>query len=310
MTPSIAIILVNWNSYALTRDCLLSLQQIRHTDYDILLVDNQSSDGSGLQLKQEFPAIIYLQAPGNLGFSGGNNLAIRYVLEKGYQYTLLLNNDTTVAPDFLEKLTRFLDEHPKVGAVQPLIYCDEPRDAIWNAGSFYIQLLGQPWVKKIVRPLPPEKKKGEPVDWITGCAFMVRTELLKKTGLLAEKMFMYFEDVDLSFRIRREGYALHLVPSAVIWHVGGMSNKQAQKNAEGLVNPVVHYLNTRNRIWIIKKYTPLYFLPMVILFHFFYFTGTIGYFLIRARFKKLSAVLKGIRDGLTEHITYETVQRS
>ncbi len=304
MTPSIAIILVNWNSYALTRDCLLSLQKIRNIDFDVLLVDNQSSDGSGIQLKQEFPAIIYLQASGNLGFSGGNNLAIRYALEKGHRYTLLLNNDTTVAPDFLEKLSRYLDEHPTVGAVQPLIYCNEPREAIWNAGSYYIGLLGQPWVKKIVSPLPREKKKAVPVDWITGCAFMVRTELLKKTGLLAEKMFMYFEDVDLSFRIRQLGYELRIIPAAEIWHVGGMSNKQARKNEEGFVNPVVHYLNTRNRIWIIKKYTPFYFLPTVILFHFFYFTGTIGYFLIRARFKKLRAVLKGIRDGLTEHITY------
>jgi GT2 family glycosyltransferase len=283
---------------------LLSLQKIRNIDFDVLLVDNQSSDGSGIQLKQEFPAIIYLQASGNLGFSGGNNLAIRYALEKGHRYTLLLNNDTTVAPDFLEKLSRFLDEHPTVGAVQPLIYCNEPREAIWNAGSYYIGLLGQPWVKKIVSPLPREKKKAVPVDWITGCAFMVRTELLKKTGLLAEKMFMYFEDVDLSFRIRQLGYELRIIPAAEIWHVGGMSNKQARKNEEGFVNPVVHYLNTRNRIWIIKKYTPFYFLPTVILFHFFYFTGTIGYFLIRARFKKLRAVLKGIRDGLTEHITY------
>lgn len=306
MTPTTAIILVNWNSYTLTRDCLLSLQQIPDADFDVFLVDNQSSDGSGQQLQREFPAIIYLQAPANLGFSGGNNLALRHALEKGYRYTLLLNNDTTVARNFLTHLTQYLDKHPSVGAVQPLIYCDPPRDAIWNAGSYYSKVWGQPLVKKTVQPLTPADEGGYQVDWITGCAFMIRTELLKKTGLLAEKMFMYFEDVDLSFRLRREGFALHLVPEAVIWHVGGMSNKQEQKTAEGIVNPVVHYLNIRNRIWVIKKYSPFYFLPTVILFHLFYFSGIMGYFFIRGRIQKGKAVLKGIRDGLIEHITYET----
>jgi len=108
-----AVILVNWNSYALTRDCILSLQQIPAEQLDILLVDNNSADGSGRELEQAFPDIIYLQAADNLGFTGGNNLAINYVLQKDYTYVLLLNNDTTVAPDFLEKLTHFLDEHKK-----------------------------------------------------------------------------------------------------------------------------------------------------------------------------------------------------
>lgn len=117
-------------------------------------------------------------------------------------------------------------------------------------------------------------------------------------------MFMYFEDVDLSFRLRKLGYELRLVPAAEIWHVGGMSNKQAKKNAEGYINPVVHYLNIRNRIWILKKFTPLYFLPVVVLYHVFYFAGILLYFLLRFRWKKLSAVTRAIRDGLTGNIAY------
>lgn len=299
-----AVILVNWNSYALTRDCILSLQQLPAEQLDILLVDNNSADGSGRQLEQTFPGIIYLQAPDNLGFTGGNNLAINYALQKEYTYVLLLNNDTTVAPNFLEILTHYLDEHPSVGAVQPLIYCEEPSRVIWNAGSYYLNLIGQPLVKK---ELPKEKQTndaGIEVDWITGCAFLVRTDLLKKTGSLSDNMFMYFEDVDLSFRLRKLGYELHLVPAAEIWHVGGMSNKQKTKNEEGYVNPVVHYLNTRNRIWIVKKFTPLYFLPVVVLYHVFYFAGILLYFLLRFRWKKLFAVTRAIRDGLTGNIAY------
>jgi GT2 family glycosyltransferase len=300
-----AVILVNWNSYALTRACLLSLLQIPANQGDVLLVDNQSADGSGRQLQQEFPDIIYIQAEDNLGFTGGNNLAIRYAIDQGYQYILLLNNDTTVAANFLSLLIQHLEQHPTIGAVQPLIYFHEPSDKIWNAGSFYNQWLGHP----IVRTTLPgaQLQTGDPlrVHWITGCAFMIRTEVLKKTGLLSEKMFMYFEDVDLSFRIRQAGFELDLLPSSIIWHVGGMSNKGEKKTNEGIVNPIVHYLNTRNSIWILKKYTPWFCVPTVLLFHLMYFSGILLYFLIRLRWKKAKAVMTAIRDGLTGNITYD-----
>ncbi|MFN5225606.1 MAG: glycosyltransferase family 2 protein [Bacteroidota bacterium] len=300
-----AVILVNWNSYALTRACLLSLLQIPATQRDVILVDNQSADGSGLQLQQEFPDIIYIQAEDNLGFTGGNNVAIRYAIDQGYQYILLLNNDTTVAANFLSLLTQHLEQHPATGAVQPLIYCHEPSDKIWNAGSFYNQWLGNPIVRKTLPGSQLQTNQAARVDWITGCAFMLRTEVLKQTGLLSEKMFMYFEDVDLSFRIRQAGYELELVPGAKIWHVGGMSNKREKKTKEGVVNPIVHYLNTRNKIWILKKYTPWFCLPTVLLFHLFYFSGILLYFLIRLRWNKWKAVLTAIRDGLSGNITYD-----
>jgi GT2 family glycosyltransferase len=299
-----AVILVNWNSYALTRDCLLSLQQVPPDDWDVILVDNQSADGSGRQLEKEFPNLTYLQAPGNLGFAGGNNLALRYAIAKGYQYTLLLNNDTTVAPDFLTHLKYYLDVHPDVGAVQPLIHCAEPPEEIWNAGSYFIHFLGQPVIRK---KISADRKNNQAleVEWITGCAFMVRTDILKKTGLLSEKMFMYFEDVDLSFRIRQQGYSLAMLPTSKIWHVGGMSNRQKQKNAEGYVNPIVHYLNSRNRIWLMKKHIPLYFFPTVLLYHLIYFSGLLVYFMFRLRREKIWAVLKGIREGITDNLTHE-----
>ncbi|MFM7359156.1 MAG: glycosyltransferase family 2 protein [Sediminibacterium sp.] len=299
------VILVNWNSYALTRECLLSLQQVRTDELDIILVDNQSADGSGKQLEKEFPHLIYLQAPDNLGFTGGNNLALLYAIEKGYQNTMLLNNDTTVAPDFLTHLKKYLDAHPTVGAVQPLIYCSESPEQIWNAGSYFLHFLGQPIIKNKMSANRKKNNQALEVEWITGCAFMVRMEILKKTGLLSDKMFMYFEDVDLSFRIRQQGYSLAMIPASKIWHVGGMSNRQKQKTAEGYVNPFVHYLNARNRIWLLKKYTPFYFFPTVLFYHLVYFSGLLIYFMSRLRWKKTTAVLKGIREGITDHLTQE-----
>jgi hypothetical protein len=85
-----------------------------------------------------------------------------------------------------------------------------------------------------------------------------------------------------------------------------MSNKKTKKHAEGYVNPVVHYLNTRNRIWILKKYTPLYFLPTALIYHLLYFSGILLYFMLRLRWKKLFAVARAVRDGLTDNISYST----
>ena len=116
---------------------------------------------------------------------------------------------------------------------------------------------------------------------------------------------MYFEDVDLSFRIREKGFQLRLLPQSVIWHVGGMSNKNKEKTREGFVNPVVHYLNIRNRIWILKKYTSLLNLPSVLLFNSLYIAGILFYFIIRGRWGKFQTACKAVLDGLLDQIEYK-----
>ncbi|MBU3745083.1 MAG: glycosyltransferase family 2 protein [Sediminibacterium sp.] len=303
-----AIILVNWNSFDLTAQCIRSLQQILDPDsVSIILVDNNSADGSGAALQTAFPGIAYIQANDNLGFTGGNNLGIAYAIQENCEYTLLLNNDTTVAPDFLVPLLQCMDTHPEIGAVQPLIYYHHQPTTIWNGGSYYHEWLGHPSIRYIGKQLPNtplQNQQPVSVDWITGCAFLARTALLREMGGLSNNLFMYFEDIDISFRIREKGYQLKLIPQSAIWHVGGMSNKNKEKTKEGFVNPVVHYLNIRNRIWIIKHYTRLYNLPTVLIFNCLYIAGILLYFLVRVRWGKFQTACKALLDGLLGQIEY------
>lgn len=304
MQSAVAIIIINWNSLELTSNCISSLKGIEYANYSIIVVDNASADGSGKALKALFPEIVLIEAPENLGFAGGNNLGFRYAIASAHEYILMLNNDTFVEPDFLRHLIEYMNQHPEVGAIQPRIHFNHDRKILWNGGSYYSKCIGWSFSKGFAKTPSEETLRIKEVDWITGCAFLTRVDILKQTGLLVEKLFMYFEDVDLSFRIKSKGYLLVYHGGAVVYHIAGQSNKSKTKGKEGFVNSIVHYLNQRNRIWILKKYTPWYCIPTTLIFNTLYTGAIIAYFLIRNRFSKLKAVLSGVKDGLKGNIVY------
>lgn len=304
-TASVAIILVNWNSYDFTNDCIHSLKQVHYPNFKVIVVDNGSADQSGQRLQQEHPEVITLFSPENKGFTGGNNMGFDYAIQQGFDYAMLLNNDTFVEPDFLDHLVEYLETQPQVGAVQPRIYFNHDRSLLWNGGNLFFYSLGWAYTSGENQKPKPNHLVIKNMPWITGCAFMVRTSILKQIGLLAPNLFIYSEDVDLSFRIRRLGYQLTYIPASIVYHIAGSSNKKKVKDREGIVNPIVHYLNQRNRIWLQKKYTPWYFIPTVVLFNFFYSTLIMGYFAARRRPKKFMAIVNGIKDGIKGSIKYE-----
>lgn len=304
MTKKVAVILVNWNSFQLTADCIVSLGQMPFSGYEIIVVDNGSADGSGASLRENYHHIHLIESSVNLGFTGGNNLGMQYALGMGYEYIILLNNDTFVEPGFLEILVNYMDHHPEVGIIQPLIYFNHNRSLVWNGGSYYNKWLGYAYTANYNKPLQPENNKVKQVDWVTGCAFFTRASVLKKTGLLADNLFIYYEDVDLSFRIRKAGFQLVFHPDSVIFHIAGMSNKNKVKGKEGFVNPIVHFLNIRNRIWLLKEYTRMPYAATVTLFNFFYTITLMAYFVARFRFKKLKTAIKAVKEGLGSHIKY------
>jgi GT2 family glycosyltransferase len=300
----VAIILVNWNSFDLTNDCIGSLNEIQYKKADIIVVDNGSHDHSADNLKKEHPNIILLRSDTNLGFTGGNNIGLQYSLDNGYEYSILLNNDTFVEKDFLDVLVDYMDKYPETGAIQSRIFLNHDRSLLWNGGSFYNQFLGLAYTTGYNKKSGPKYNYIKQVDWITGCTFMVRNSILKQTGLLAANLFIYFEDVDLSFRIKKLGYTLIYHPDSVIYHIAGMANRSKVKGKEGYLNPVVHYLAIRNRIWILKKHTRWLYVPGVFIYNLFYILSVMSYFAARLRFKKLKAALKAVKDGLNSSINY------
>lgn len=297
MPSRVAIILLNWNAYFHSRNCINSLTKVNEVSFDIILVDNASTDNSHFKLKEEFPHVQFIQATQNLGFSGGNNLGLKKVLELNYVYVLLLNNDVFVDANFLYHLTNYLDFNPEVGAVQPLINHHPDRYKIWNGGGKFNRIIG----KTDSRQNNNSDNCPLEIDWISGCAFMIRTSVLNQVGLFNEKYFAYYEDVDLSFRIREAGFKLVLNPSSVIYHIGGGSSNTPEKRREGYLSPDVHYYNTRNHIWIIRQRLKWYEKPTAILYHALYSISLACYFLLRFRWNKLMAVAKGFIHGFSHN---------
>src|SRR5258708_10223212 len=130
ISPKVSIILLNWNSYDVTEDCLLSLRKLNYQNVEVTLVDNGSTDGSVDEISKNFPELRLVKNDKNLGFTGGNNVGIRDVLDRGTDYILLLDNDTVVAPDFLAELVRVAESDAKIGLLNPKIYFFEPHDRI------------------------------------------------------------------------------------------------------------------------------------------------------------------------------------
>lgn len=298
MDKKTAIILLNWNSFECTRDCIESLKAIPDEDYDIILVDNNSMDQSVDKLALEYPNLIHIKLASNRGFTGGNNAGISYSLTHNYQYTLLLNNDTFVEPDFLKVLVSYLDENQGTGAIQPKIYFNHNRKLLWNGGSWFNPWTGNDYVEGTGKTSSKTSERIKQPDWLTGCALMIRNDVIRNIGLLNESLFMYYEDVDYSFRIKNAGYSLIYHPKSVIYHIAGASTRTLEKGKEGFLSPVVHYYLVRNRIWFLKKYLhPVHKITAALMVS-GYLIATLTYFLLRGRFVKLNTVIKAIRDGI------------
>ncbi|GAB3656133.1 hypothetical protein GCM10028791_27740 [Echinicola sediminis] len=258
------------------------------------MVDNASEDGSLDKLKQEFKHPVFIANDQNLGFTGGNNVGMRYALQEGFEYIMLLNNDTEVAPDFLVHLLNTFEQSPTIGAVQPLMYYMHDKAKVWNAGGKWKKWRGDSLAIK-------HKMDGELsyfTDWITGCCMLVRAEVIKKVGLLNDHYFAYFEDVDWSLRMKSIGYQLAVVPSSVIYHEAGASSKSTNKGKEGTISPNVHYLATRNQLFQLRNHVHMPYAVSAWLYQLGKFMLYSFYFLVRNRREKLAALLRGVVDGV------------
>ena len=293
----IAIIIVNWKQYQLTKLCLYSLQKIKYDNYQIILIDNESNPKELKKIKNQFDKIITFPNQKNLGFTGANNVGIEYAIKNEFKYVMLINNDTEVEKNFINPLIELLEKNQNFGAAQPLILNYYNRNKVWSAGGFLNKFFGYTYVIK-----SPEGIKKN-IDWITGCCFFLRTDVIKKIGLLDEKFFAYYEDVDWSIRIKNAGYDLAFVKSSVVYHHGSKSSKN--ESNEGTLSPFVHYLNIRNHIFLLRKNKDVFNSVGVLFFQFFKIVSYSVYFIVRVRINKLNMVYKGLVDGLMKNIIHK-----
>lgn len=257
------MLVLHWRGIDKTRQCLKSLADLDYPSYSILLVDNGSETHDGRRLQQEFPHIELLRLESNQGFAGGCNRGMEHALKTHTSYIWLLNNDALAHGENLKMLTGALKSRPEAGAAAALVLegqCAGPEDSPKIAtGLGKIDFVK---AKTYLKPLPESKPEpsGEPYiacDWVTGSNLLLKTSVLKQVGLFDERFFLYFEDVDLCFRIRQAGYACLLVTSTMIEHEGSAST-------QGGLSLWRAYYHTRNRLLFFSKNAPLHLKPLAL----------------------------------------------
>lgn len=239
--PNVGIVISNYNGWQDTVRCLESLEKQTYTDFEILLLDDASTNDSVQQLQQHLtPRTVFLPQAANSGFAAVNNVGMRRALADGCNWVLLLNNDTVAAPDFLETLLR---ETPAEAVSCPKMLFLDPPDEIWFAGGELDRATGK------VRHLGGHAKDGpafaekKQVSFITFCCVLLPRSVIEAVGFLDETLFMYCEDVDYCIRLADAGVPLWFLPDAKIWHKAGGS-------AGGMLS--VYYI-TRNTLYLTCK---------------------------------------------------------
>jgi GT2 family glycosyltransferase len=242
--PSVSIIVVNWNGGTDTLLCLKSLSAVNYPIFELLVVDNGSTDGSPILVRDQFPHVIVLRNQENLGFTGANNLGIRWAMNRGADYVLLLNNDTEVEPDFLRLMVAVTESDPTIGAAGPLIYYHSQPTIIWSAGGI-IEWHGRTRMIELDQPDKGQLGKGHRrVDYVTGCALLIKTVVLSQVGLLDDRFFAYYEETELCYRIRQAGFKIVNVSESKIWHKIPLDKRDS--------SPQICYYMARNRLLYLK----------------------------------------------------------
>src|SRR5262245_19599395 len=236
--PRVLVSVVNWNGGAVIARCLEQLRAQTYPHTRIIVVDNGSTDGSLDTLRRADPELVVLENLENRGYSGGHNAAIGYGLREGFDYFWLLNYDTTLEPGTLAALVDTAESDRTVGAASPVVYDAAHPERVQFRGS---------WMRPRQFSIPTVRHDWEPDDdesmhgshfLLWGTAMLVRREAIEAVGLLDERYFAYYEDFDLTDRIRKAGYRNCVSPAARIWHAGDPSPADRP--------PYYVYYNVRN----------------------------------------------------------------
>ena len=224
--PKVSIIVLNWNGKQFLKNCLDSLRKLTYKSVEIIIVDNNSTDGSQEFIKKYYPKFILVENKKNYGFARGNNIGFHK--SKG-KYVLFLNNDTVVSPSFLESLVDDLEKDSKIGCIQPQIRLTSEKDRLDQMGS-YISFVGFLYHYGY-RKKYSEKTYGKRREIFSakGACIMFSSKLLKKIGLFDEDFFIFFEETDLCFRVWLSGYRVVYEPKSTIYHVVGGDTTASDK---------------------------------------------------------------------------------
>lgn len=219
----VVAIVLNWNGLIDTLECLESLQQSDYPHLEIIVVDNGSEDDSCVTIKEKFPKVYLIENERNLGFVRGNNIGMKAGLEHQTDLLLLLNNDTILEPDCVSEMVRAIESDSAIGIAGPLMQRTLQPDIVDMGGDFNF------WTGSVLLwrfDSYPEKGDIRPIDYVWGCGFMIRAEVLRTVGYFDERYVAYFEDADFCMRARASGYKTVVATKARMVHKVGRSGEK------------------------------------------------------------------------------------
>jgi len=245
--PKIFIIVLNYNGKDVIKNCLTTVFKIDYHDFEVVVVDNNSTDGSFELAKAGFSKASFIKNEENLGYAAGNNVGIRFALERMADYVLLLNNDTEVEKDFLTKLIEVAVKDEKIGIASPVIFNGHTRQVWFSGGE--IKWLAM----KTVHNQAVLTEDYRETEFITGCAMLVRATVFNEIGLLDEDFFLYYEDADFCMRARRAGFKNIVVAGSWIYHFEKSKQNLKQKTYWLVISGLIFF----------RKNTPLLLRPWI-----------------------------------------------
>ena len=293
--PLISIVTVNFNGLLQTEALLNSLQKISYAPIETFVVDNGSSE-SLTTLQAKFPEVVFIFSKENLGFAGGNNLAIEQAKGK---YLLLLNNDTEVDATFLEPMVLLMEANEKIGVVSSKLLYFNNSNTLQYAGSTGINKYTGRGFAIGFNELDADKyTKSYQTQLAHGAAMMIRKKTIESIGLMAELFFLYYEEVDFCERVKRAGFE--------IWYCGASKVFHKESMSVGKESPLQMYYLTRNRLIFMRRNSKGLELLSALLF-FVFISYPIGFLrlLLKGELSLLWAFNKGLFWNLFHHGIFE-----
>ncbi len=275
----VSVIIPNWNGKNVIRDCLNSLQSLIYPNYELIVVDNGSTDGSVKMISEEFPTVRLIISPLNLGFAGACNLGIK--ASKG-QLIALFNSDAIADPYWLSELVDCISKEDDVAMASGLIFYETPSDVLWSAGARIDGITGMPY--HIGRGERLHSRVNiEDADYLPGCAIIFSRTMIKKIGFLDEGYFLYGDEVDWTFRAKRLGYKIKLNPNALVWHKA--STTRRRNPSKGYYHLVRGYFRIYLKQFPLKYLVTSFFFQLVMfpIFEALLFRTSPLYFVQRAK---------------------------
>ena len=247
----VSAVILNWNRKDVLLQCLKAVEALEYPVYEIIVVDNASDDGSVEAVKENYPDVKLIENDKNYGAIGGKNIGLRRALDSPVDYIYMVDNDIIGAKDSLTKLIKVADSDPQVGMVGAMMYDLSKPDIILSAGGTI------DYTQNVSRGRgDTQKDEGqfnniEPVDYLWGGALLARKRVLEEVGLFDPGYVGYwFEDTDLSVRVRKAGYKIIFNPYAKVWHKPHATVEQFSFRKK--------YLATRNAVRFMKKHASFY----------------------------------------------------